>query len=72
MKRSGAGAPMTGMDDIKAEFGRPSCLGPDADGAEKRRRGIAFERLLNGLFALEGLDPRTVAKEKSAGKEVDW
>ena len=69
MKRSEAGAPMTGMDDIKAEFGRLSSLGPEADAVEKRRRGFAFERLLNGLFALEGLDPRTGYRPE--GEQID-
>ena len=60
---------MTGMDDIEAEFGRLSSLGPEADAVEKRRRGFAFERLLNGLFALEGLDPRTGYRPE--GEQID-
>lgn len=44
-------------------------LGADATPADKRRRGFEFERVLNGLLELEGLEPRS--SYKSPGEQID-
>ncbi|WP_296739102.1 TOPRIM nucleotidyl transferase/hydrolase domain-containing protein [Mesorhizobium sp.] len=57
------------MGEIKEEYGRLARLPPDADRAAKQRRGYDFERLLNALFLVERLDPRTSFKPD--GEQID-
>jgi hypothetical protein len=61
-ERSKHASPMNSRDDIKEERGRLSRLPPDADRAEKKNCGYAFERLLHKLFLFEQLALRTSYK----------
>lgn len=54
---------------IKEEYEKLINLGANADGAEKRRRGFDFERLLNKLFNHEQLEPRT--GYRPLGEQID-
>jgi len=60
---------MTGIGEIKQEYRRLGRLPPDADRVAKQRRGYDFERLLNALFLVERLDPRTSFKPD--GEQID-
>jgi hypothetical protein len=57
------------LDDIRKEYEELASLPADADGNAKRRRGFAFERLLNKLFVLDELEPRTGFRP--AGEQID-
>ncbi len=57
------------MDEIRRDYEALKNLLPDSDGAAKRRRGFAFERLLNALFSYDCLDPR--AGYRPAGEQID-
>jgi transcriptional regulator with XRE-family HTH domain len=59
----------TRMDEIKKEYEGLASLPADSDAAAKRRRGFAFERLLNNLFSVDGLEPR--AGYRPDGEQVD-
>lgn len=54
---------------IKEEFEKLINLDSNANGAEKRRRGFDFEPLLNKLFNLEQLEPRT--GYRPVGEQID-
>lgn len=60
---------MNSFDEIKREYEELSSLPLDSDGAAKRRRGFAFERLLINLFMLDELEPR--AGYRPAGEQID-
>jgi len=60
---------MNNFDEIKKEYKELSDLPLDSDGAAKRKRGFAFERLLNKLFTLDDLEPR--AGYRPAGEQID-
>jgi len=60
---------MKSFDEIKKEYEELSDLPIDSDGAAKRKRGFAFERLLNKLFILDDLEPR--AGYRPAGEQID-
>lgn len=60
---------MSSLDDIRKEYEKLANLPSDADGNAKRRRGFDFERLLNRLFVLEKLEPRTGFRP--AGEQID-
>ncbi|BAH74958.1 TOPRIM nucleotidyl transferase/hydrolase domain-containing protein [Solidesulfovibrio magneticus] len=60
---------MSSLEDIRKEYEELASLPSDADGNAKRKRGFAFERLLNKLFALNGLEPRTGFRP--AGEQID-
>lgn len=60
---------MNDLEKIKEEYEELSGLPIDSDGATKRRRGFAFERLLHGLFTLDDLEPR--AGYRPAGEQID-
>lgn len=57
------------FDEVKDDYGRLLALPADADAADKRRRGFAFEALLNKLFALDDLEPRS--GYKPSGEQID-
>jgi len=60
---------MSGFGDIRKDYESLVKLPPDADGEAKRRRGYAFERLLNKLFSFEELEPRS--SYQLAGEQID-
>jgi hypothetical protein len=60
---------MSSQDEIKKEYKKLASLPPDADGAAKQKRGLAFERMLNKLFSLDGLEPR--AGYRPDGEQID-
>ncbi len=60
---------MNSSNEIKKEYEKLKNLPADADGMAKRRRGFAFERLLNKLFALDNMEPRTGFRP--AGEQID-
>ncbi|AJX96493.1 TOPRIM nucleotidyl transferase/hydrolase domain-containing protein [Burkholderia pseudomallei] len=60
---------MNNLDDIRKEYEELASLPADADGNAKRRRGFAFERLLNKLFLLDELEPRT--GYRPSGEQID-
>jgi len=57
------------MDYIKEVYEKLINLDPNSNGAEKRRRGFDFERMLNKLFNLEQLEPRT--GYRPSGEQID-
>lgn len=59
----------TNLSDIKEEYWKLLNLAADADAVEKRRRGFNFERMLNKLFTIEQLEPRT--GYRPAGEQID-
>lgn len=60
---------MSSLDEIKREYEELASLSPDSDGPEKRRRGFAFEKLLNKLFLFDALEPR--AGYRPEGEQID-
>lgn len=60
---------MNSLDEIRKEYEKLASLSADADGNARRRRGYDFERLLNKLFVLDDLEPRTGFKP--AGEQID-
>jgi len=60
---------MSDLQIIKEEYEDLSSVPVDSDAASKRRRGFAFERLLNKLFTLDDLEPR--AGYRPAGEQID-
>lgn len=56
-------------EEIKSEYQSLVGLPSDSDGAAKRARGYAFERLLNSLFINESLEPRT--SYRIDGEQID-
>jgi hypothetical protein len=60
---------MSSLDDFRMEYEALAGLPNDVDGNAKRRRGFAFERLLNRLFFHEALEPRT--GYRPAGEQID-
>ncbi len=60
---------MLSLDELKTEYEGLINLPADADAAFKRSRGYAFERLLNKLFSLDNLDPRSGYKPD--GEQID-
>ncbi|MDE1992622.1 MAG: hypothetical protein KGI75_08960 [Rhizobiaceae bacterium] len=60
---------MNSLEQIRKEYEELAGLPADADGIAKRRRGYDFERLLNRLFVLDNLEPRT--GYKPAGEQID-
>ena len=57
------------LDDIRKEYEELASLALDSDGLAKRRRGFAFERLLNRLCTVDGLEPR--AGYRPEGEQID-
>ncbi|MDO3679733.1 TOPRIM nucleotidyl transferase/hydrolase domain-containing protein [Paenibacillus ehimensis] len=57
------------IGDIIEEYEKLLNLAADADAAAKRRRGFDFERMLNKLFTLEQLEPRT--GYRPSGEQID-
>lgn len=57
------------FDQVEHDYRKLLDLPPDADGAAKRRRGYAFEDLLNKLFSLDELEPRS--GYKPSGEQID-
>ncbi|MUZ65681.1 restriction endonuclease [Agrobacterium vitis] len=60
---------MSNLDEIRKEYEELANLPLDSDGAAKRRRGFAFERLLNKLFKMDELEPR--AGYRPEGEQID-
>lgn len=60
---------MTQERNFRAWYIELSELSPEAPATEKRARGFAFEKVLKGLLASEGLEPRS--SYKSAGEQID-
>ncbi|GAB3666788.1 restriction endonuclease [Ramlibacter alkalitolerans] len=57
------------VEKVRELYEELSNLPADADGSDKRRRGFAFERLLDTLFSVDGLEPR--ASYRPAGEQID-
>jgi len=60
---------MPTLNELKTEYEGLINIPMDAEAASKRSRGYAFERLLNKLFALDNLDPRSGYKPD--GEQID-
>ena len=60
---------MSSLNEIRQEYEVLVRLPADAEAAAKRRRGFAFERLLNKLFLFDKLEPRTGFRP--AGEQID-
>jgi Restriction endonuclease len=60
---------MDNFANLKNEYEELGSLPLDSDGPAKRRRGFAFERLLNRVFTMSDLDPR--AGYRPAGEQID-
>ena len=60
---------MNDLDEIQKDYQELVDLPLAADAAEKRRRGYAFERLLNKLFSFDKLEPRSGYRPE--GEQID-
>lgn len=60
---------MTTIEEIRLDYNRLSELPASSDATTKRKRGYEFEKLLNSLFALDELDPRT--GYRPSGEQID-
>lgn len=60
---------MTQERDLRQWYIELSELPPEVHASEKRARGYDFEKVLKGILALEGLDPRS--SYKAAGEQID-
>jgi hypothetical protein len=60
---------MSKFESLKNKYEELAHLPFGSDGPAKRRRGFAFEHLLNQLFTMSDLDPR--AGYRPAGEQID-
>jgi hypothetical protein len=60
---------MSGLDEIRIDYGGLASLSADVDGSVKRHRGFAFERLLKKIFLHDDLEPRTGYRRP--GEQID-
>lgn len=60
---------MRTIEEIRLDYNRLSELTASSDAKAKRSRGYEFEKLLNSLFTLDELDPRT--SYRPTGEQID-